>query len=98
MDDVVLGGGYSAWPSNATTSTEYFINLVTSGVMTVSFDFFSARGLAAYKSSSASDFKADGNAWNLVNFVGGEPKEGQPGAPKRRKPPEGEAPGAASKQ
>jgi hypothetical protein len=29
---------------------------------------------------------------------GGEPKEGQPGAPKRRKPPEGEAPGAASKQ
>ena len=76
MDDVVLGGGYSAWPSNATTSTEYFINLVTSGVMTVSFDFFSARGLAAYKSSSASDFKADGNAWNLVNFVGGEPKEG----------------------
>lgn len=29
---------------------------------------------------------------------GGEPKEGMPGAPKRRKPPEGEAPGAAAKQ
>ncbi len=29
---------------------------------------------------------------------GGEPKEGQPGAPKRRKPSEGEAPGAAPKQ
>ena len=76
MDDVVLGGGYSNWPSNATTSTEYFINLVTSGVMTVSYDFFSARGLKAYKSSNPSDFKADGNAWNLVNFVGGDPLEG----------------------
>jgi Spy/CpxP family protein refolding chaperone len=29
---------------------------------------------------------------------GGEPKDGQPGAPKRRKPPEGEAPAAAAKQ
>ena len=76
MDDVVLGGGYSAWPSNAASSTAYFINLVTSGVMTVSFDFFSARGLAAYKSADPAVFKADGNAWNLVNFVGGEPKEG----------------------
>ena len=76
MDDVVLGGGYSAWPSNATSSTEYFINLVTSGVMTVSFDFFSARGLKAYKSSDPGEFQADGNAWNLVNFVGGDPNEG----------------------
>ena len=68
MDDVVLGGGYSAWPSNSqySASTDYFINLVTSGVMSVSFDFFSARGLKAYKSSNASDFKADGNAWCLV--------------------------------
>ncbi len=77
MDDVVLGGGYSAWPSNATSSTEYFINLVTSGVMTVSFDFFSARGLPAVKSSDASQFKPEGNAWNLVNFVT-DPKEGTP--------------------
>ena len=76
MDDVVLGGGYSAWPSNATSSTEYFINLVTSGVMTVSFDFFSARGLKAYKSSDPGEFQADGNAWNLVNFTKGEPSEG----------------------
>lgn len=29
---------------------------------------------------------------------GGEPKDGPPGAPKRRKPPEGEAPGAPVKQ
>jgi prepilin-type N-terminal cleavage/methylation domain-containing protein len=71
MDDVVLGGGYSAWPSNGqySASTDYFINLVTSGVMTVSYDFFSARGLAAIKSSVAGDFKAaagTANAWNLV--------------------------------
>lgn len=68
MDDVVLGGGYSAWPSNGqySASTEYFINLVTSGVMTVSFDFFSARGLPAIKSSEPGDFTAEGNAWNLV--------------------------------
>ena len=29
---------------------------------------------------------------------GGEPKDGSPGAPKRRKPAEGEAPGAAARQ
>ena len=68
MDDVVLGGGYSAWPSNGqySASTDYFINLVTSGVMTVSFDFFSARGLPAIKSSEPGDFDESGNAWNLV--------------------------------
>jgi len=76
MDDVVLGGGYSAWPSNAPSSTAYFTNLVESGVMTVSYDFFSARGLKAYKTSNPSDFKPDGNAWNLVNFAEGEPSEG----------------------
>ena len=75
MDEIVLGGGYSAWPSNAATSTAYFINLVTSEVMTVSFDFFSARGLQAVRSSDPSQFDAAGNAWNLVNFVG-EPREG----------------------
>jgi len=68
MDDVVLGGGYSAWPSNSQygTSTEYFEYMVTSGVMTVSFDFFSARGLPAVKSSDPADFTDAGNAWDLV--------------------------------
>ena len=75
MDDVVLGGGYYAWPSNAVTSTEYFISLVTSGVMTVSFDFFSARGLPARKTSDPSQFDGAGNAWNLVNYLS-DPKEG----------------------
>ena len=79
MDDVVLGSGYAAWPTtDYSTSTDYFINLVTSGVMTVSFDFFSARGLEAVKSSVASDFKAKAataNAWNLVLGLN-EAKEG----------------------
>ncbi len=56
MDDVVLGGGYSAWPSNAASSTAYFINLVTSETMSVSFDFFAARGVPAAKSTDESDF------------------------------------------
>ena len=76
MDDVVLGSGYSAWPSNAATSTEYFKNLVTSGVMTVSFDFFAARGVPPAKSSDPTAFSGVNNAWNLVNFVGGDPLEG----------------------
>ncbi len=68
MDDVVLGGAYSAWPKvgDYDSSTDFFINLVTSEVMTVSFDFFSAKGLAAYKTSDSSKFEEDGNAWNLV--------------------------------
>ncbi len=68
MDDVVLGGSYSAWPAagDYDSSTDFFVNLVTSGVMTVSFDFFSARGLAAIKSSDPADFDETGNAWNLV--------------------------------
>ena len=74
MDDVVLGGGYSAWPSNATSSTQYFINLMTSGVMTVSATFFGARGLPA--PPAGQPLNAEANAWNLVNFVGGEPNEG----------------------
>ncbi|HPC20113.1 MAG TPA: prepilin-type N-terminal cleavage/methylation domain-containing protein [Kiritimatiellia bacterium] len=68
LDDVVLGGGgYSSFPTNATSSTAYFATLVDSGAMDVSFDYFSARGLKAYKTSVSSEFQADGNAWNLVN-------------------------------
>ncbi len=73
MDDVVLGGGYSSWPEPGDlpgdTSTEFFINLVTSGVMSVSYDFFSARGLNAVKSTDEGEFRSEAgnaNAWNLV--------------------------------
>lgn len=70
MDDYVISGSAS-WPSTEgdysfSTSTAYFINLVTSEVMSVSYDFFSAKGLKAYKTSDESQFKADGNAWKLV--------------------------------
>ncbi len=71
MDDMVMGGGYSSWPRDGdfATSTDWFVNIVTSGVMTVSFDFFSARGMRPVKSSDPSDFIAnsdEANAWNLV--------------------------------
>ena len=76
MDDVVLGSGYSAWPSNAATSTDYFKNLVTSGVMSVSFDYFAARGVPPAKTSDPGAFSGVNNAWKLVNFQNGDPKEG----------------------
>lgn len=70
LDDLVLGGATAtSFPSNETSSTTYFVSLVEGGQMEVSYDFFSARGLVAYKTSVATDFKADGNAWNLVNFL-----------------------------
>ena len=78
LDEIVLSTGFSGFPSNETSSTSYFINLVTSGVMTVSYDFFSAKGLNAYRTSDESKFKADGNAWNLVNFTTGDSKDGTP--------------------
>lgn len=72
MDDYVISGS-AAWPAvdandgpTFSSSTDYFINLVTSEVMSVSYDFFSAKGLKAYKTSEASQFKSDGNAWKLV--------------------------------
>ncbi len=69
MDDVVLGGTFGAWPKigDYDSSSDYFINLVTSGAMTVSFDFFSARGLPAVKSSDETEFAdGEGNAWRMV--------------------------------
>ena len=53
MEDVVFGGS-AAWPSKDgdfkfSTSTDYFKYLVTNEVMTVSFDFFSAKGLNSSK-------------------------------------------------
>ena len=69
MDDYVISGT-AAWPSEdddyASTSTKYFVYLVTNEIMSVSFDFFSAKGLKSYKTSDPSGFDADGNAWKLV--------------------------------
>lgn len=68
MDDVVLGGGKESWPQieQFRTSTEYFIGLVKSGTMNVTYDFFSAPGIPPANSSDANDFTANNNAWRLV--------------------------------
>ena len=68
IDQVVGGGSYSAWPEDGdfSTSTDYFIDLVTNGVMDVSFAFFSARDIPAANSSDPGDFKEANNAWKLV--------------------------------
>lgn len=69
MEDVVLGGGYSAWPKTTdpyNTASLYFIHLVTSKVMTVKFDFFAARGILGVKTDDPGDFADANNAWSLV--------------------------------
>ena len=48
------------------TSTEFFIDLVESGRMNVSYDFFAARGIPGAKSTNSGDFKAENNAWCIV--------------------------------
>ncbi|MBR6021166.1 MAG: type II secretion system protein [Kiritimatiellae bacterium] len=68
MDQMVGGSSYSAWPEDGdfSTSTDYFINLVTNGAMDVTYDFFAARDIPGAKSSNEADFKAENNAWKLV--------------------------------
>ena len=80
MDDVVLGGAYSAWPTeddDFNTATKYFVNLVTSEVMSVSFDFFAARGIQGEKSKTPGNFTDAKNAWSLVLNLNDAP-EGTP--------------------
>ena len=48
------------------TSTEFFIDLVESGRMNVSYDFFAARGIPGARSTNSADFKAENNAWCVV--------------------------------
>ena len=65
MDNAVLGSSSSGWPSNG-TATAYFINLVTSGVMNVSFDFFAAKSIEPIKSTNYTQFADANNAWRLT--------------------------------
>ncbi|MBR4251506.1 MAG: type II secretion system protein [Kiritimatiellae bacterium] len=70
MEDVVFGGS-AAWPAKDgdfkfSTSTDYFKYLVTNEVMSVSFDFFAAKGIPGKKTTNPSEFKAENNAWKLV--------------------------------
>lgn len=68
MDAAVLGEESRGWPKKGEyrTSTDYFIHLVESKAMSVSYDFFAAPGIPAAKSTDARDFKAENNAWRLV--------------------------------
>ena len=75
MDSVVLGASYASFPSNETTSTAYFNELMGSGVLNVQPSFFSARGLEAVPAGTT-NLTQNANAWNLVNYQNGEPKEG----------------------
>lgn len=59
------------------TSTEYFIDLVESGVLAVSYDFFAARGIPDAHSTRAEDFRAENNAWRVVLGLDDAP-EGTP--------------------
>ncbi len=68
MDGEIRDDGTTVWPRKGEyrTSTEYFIHLVESNVMTVSYAFFAAPGIPPAKSTDAKDFKAENNAWRLV--------------------------------
>ena len=67
MDNVVVSSG-KGFPKTGEfgNSTDYFINLVTSKTMEVSFDFFAARKVEGAKSMDPSKFTAENNAWNLA--------------------------------
>ena len=79
MDSLVLGGDQPVWPQKGQyrTSTEYFIELVESGTLNVTYDFFAAPGLPAARSSDPRDFKAENNAWRMVLGLDNAP----PGTP-----------------
>ena len=68
METLVLGGDQPVWPQKGQyrTSTEYFIELVESGTLNVTYDFFAAPGLPHARSSDPRDFKAENNAWRMV--------------------------------
>ena len=79
MDDIVTGGsGASDWPTvdgDFQNAHDYFRNLVTNGLMDVTFDFFSARGVDRAKDEDS--FGKDSCAWKLVLGLG-QAKDGVP--------------------
>ena len=68
MNNLVLGKGQAEWPPKGQyrTSTEFFVELVESGTLPVTYDFFAAPGLPPACSSNPRDFKAENNAWRMV--------------------------------
>ena len=79
MNTLVLGNGQAEWPQKGQyrTSTEFFVELVESGTLPVTYDFFAAPGLPPACSSNPCDFKAENNAWRMVLGLDNAP-EGTP--------------------
>lgn len=48
------------------SSTDFFKDLVESGAMNVSYDFFAARGIPPAKTTDPAEFNAENNAWCMV--------------------------------
>jgi prepilin-type N-terminal cleavage/methylation domain-containing protein len=67
MDNVVIQSS-KGFPKTGEfgNSTDYFINLVTSKTLEVSFDFFASRKVAGAKTMDPTKFTAANNAWNLA--------------------------------
>ena len=64
MDNTVTSSDSSAWPATGLASTsDYFINLVTSGVMNVSYSFFAAKGVPP---ATGTTFGPTNNAWRVT--------------------------------
>ena len=61
-----------------TKSTDYFIWVVTSKVMSVDYSFFSASGIPPAKTTVAADFKAENNAWCITADVADSTPDGVP--------------------
>ena len=81
-------GGMPAWPQGVSgtdpesrqwqNSTQFFKWVVTSGVMEVSFDFFSAEGTDKEGSIDPSKFNREDNAWAVTVGVNEDMDNGVP--------------------
>lgn len=60
------GNEFPTSTNGFTTSTQFFVHLVTNRTLNVDFGFFTGPGLTRYKTTDPNAFKADGNAWNVV--------------------------------
>jgi type II secretory pathway pseudopilin PulG len=73
LDNPDAGGiEFPSSTNGFTTSTQYFIHLVTNGTVNVDFTFFSGPGLPRYQTSNSAAFKGNGNAWSVVLDVSDE--------------------------
>ncbi|MCX6996081.1 MAG: prepilin-type N-terminal cleavage/methylation domain-containing protein [Kiritimatiellaeota bacterium] len=65
LDGAVIPDLKANWPSSNSfaASKDYFIYLVTNGVLNVDFSFFALPGVLAYKGTNAASFGATNNAW-----------------------------------